>query len=88
MTELSKTVRYHINLGNYEWVELSATVTAPKESGVDTGEYIDTIIKETLAKDLQEAVDTTSENKSFIQYLNDDRFPVPNTSSSTGKVRK
>jgi hypothetical protein len=76
---LSKTVTLKVAMGNYENAEISVTASVDdvEQFGGNllAAEYIDTMIKANMAKDLQEFSEVTAEKRSFLAKLNDDRFP-------------
>lgn len=72
--KVSKTVKHHINMGNYEWMEVSATAEV---DGVQDYKAmlpselaeIDDTINKAMAKDLQKAYAATDEDGSYVNEL-------------------
>lgn len=77
-TSLSKTITWHISLGNYENVQVSACARVDdveEVGGVDKAdEYLDTIVKQVCAGDLAEFSNVSREAKSVVYRLSDERF--------------
>lgn len=77
-TSLSKSITWHISLGNYENVEVSASATVDdidEVGGLDKADvYLDTIVKQVCAGDLAEFSNVSQESKSVVYRLPDDRF--------------
>jgi hypothetical protein len=76
---ISKSVRLHVNLGNYENAEVSATawVDDVGDFGGDTNAlaYLDTIIKKAIAPQVAEYAGITKQGNSFLADLDDSYFP-------------
>jgi hypothetical protein len=62
--------RLHINMGNFEWVEIAATATLDYSVDDEEGILDDArdVVDEVLAKDIAHYNDYTAEEQSFIQY--------------------
>ena len=70
--KISKTIKHHINMGNYEWLEISATAEDEYRSEPerdDALDRIDRVINQTLEPDLQKAYDATDEEGSYVNEL-------------------
>ena len=73
---VTKSRRYHVNLGNYEWVEFGAEVKLDTEEEAfndfpieDLYDIAEGELKRYLDPELQEAKLNTDEKSSFIHFL-------------------
>ena len=74
--KVTKSRTYHVNLGNYEWVEFRAEVTLDPEindaDDIPQDEW-PAFIEEELSKyldpELEEAKFTTEEKSSFVHFM-------------------
>ena len=71
--KITKDRRYHVNLGNYEWVEFGASVTIDSAEEDVTDEEMYAITEQELKRyldpELQEAKLNTDEKSSFVHFL-------------------
>ena len=68
MATITKSVKHHVSMGNYEWVEIGAEVTVSDES-VSYDELIthaDELLAEAVEADLKQAHMLTDEQKSYV----------------------
>jgi hypothetical protein len=58
----------HVNLGNYEWVELHAEVEATEQELQGSGDLLQKILDDQLRKDIMEVRESSglTADKSFI----------------------
>jgi zona occludens toxin (predicted ATPase) len=66
---VTKSRRYHVNLGNFEWVEFGAEVTIDSEKTIFGPDVIETELKRYLDPELDEARLNTDEKSSFVHFL-------------------
>jgi hypothetical protein len=71
VAEIRRSVKYHVNMGNFEWIEIEAGVTVPV-SGDDfssAGDRAQKVLEELVLADLDEATrNTRAEGEgSFIE---------------------
>lgn len=72
----SKSVKHHVSMGNYEWVEFSASVTIDTEDSPLNAGFIATAadqLEALLADDIADARDTTLEKKSYIRRMYEEK---------------
>jgi len=74
MAEVTRSLKHHVSMGNYEWVEYGATVSltpADLPEGVESDfasmlDFADEVLQNALAPDIQDAWATTADDKSFV----------------------
>jgi hypothetical protein len=77
VAEIHRSVKYHVNMGNFEWIEIEAGITVPVSGGdqpdlVDfstAGDRAQKILEDLVLTDLDEATrNTRAEGEgSFIE---------------------
>lgn len=68
--KVTKTVKHHINMGHFEWMEVSATADIETEEwGDDAMAEIDLVINETLRPELKKAYEATDEQSSYVNEI-------------------
>jgi hypothetical protein len=68
----TKSIKHHVSMGNYEWIELAASVTVDTQDQPLNAGFIATAadqLEALLADDLADARETTLEKKSYIRRM-------------------
>lgn len=64
--KISKTVKHHVSMGHYEFMEFEATAEIEGIDDKDAHAELDLAIQMALAPHIQEAYDATDEPDSYI----------------------
>jgi hypothetical protein len=75
--KITKSRRFHVNLGNFEWVEFGGDVTLDTEvddevADMDTADVLavaDEILSTAFVEDLRQAHEITDEEDSFVHLV-------------------
>lgn len=66
-----RSKRHHLNMGNFEWMEISAEITsvADAENADEVFADLGKALDEALAADIAEANDLSAEKQTYAQLL-------------------